>query len=306
MKKVITLFTTLLLMGWSMNAWSFSCKTNAGATIPMGGGSANVYITLPPTVQIKPLYYLAVIDLSQYIFCRSDDMSVTDTVTLMQAVDYNSLKWMFYASMNPYGPDKGGYVLPINLELYPVSNWTTQYSPWRMWFNIGPETDSAGKSIYAGQLMASVIMKQTSSGSSNVATYTWNLYASNTMTATAGACDVSARDVTVTLPEYPGKTTVPVTVRCGQSQTLSYYLSGTTSDSVNTIFTNTASGSPAQGIGIQMLQNGVPVPANQNISLGTVGSSPVNLGLTATYARTSGQVTAGNVQSIIGVTFVYQ
>ncbi|STW04827.1 fimbrial protein FimH [Klebsiella grimontii] len=40
--------------------------------------------------------------------------------------------------------------------------------------------------------------------------------------------------------------------------------------------------------------------------MGTVGTSAVNLGLTATYARTSGQVTAGNVQSIIGVTFVYQ
>ncbi|SQA97216.1 Uncharacterised protein [Cedecea neteri] len=42
------------------------------------------------------------------------------------------------------------------------------------------------------------------------------------------------------------------------------------------------------------------------VSLGTVGSTPVDLGLTATYARTTGQVTAGNVQSIIGVTFVYQ
>ncbi|KLG23261.1 fimbrial protein [Enterobacter roggenkampii] len=306
MKKVITLFTTLLLMGWSMNTWSFSCKTNAGATIPMGGGSANVYITLPPTVEIKPLYPLAVIDLSEYIFCRNDDMRVTDTVTLMQAIDYNSLKWSFSSYMTPEGPGKGGLGLPIYTESYPASYWTTQYSPWRMWFHIRPKKDSAGRSISAGQLMAAVIMRQTSSGSSKVATYTWNLYASNTMTATAGACDVSARDVTVTLPEYPGETTVPVTVRCGQSQRLSYYLSGTTSDSVNTIFTNTASGSPAQGIGIQMLQKGVPVPANQNISLGTVGSSPVNLGLTATYARTSGQVTAGNVQSIIGVTFVYQ
>ena len=55
-----------------------------------------------------------------------------------------------------------------------------------------------------------------------------------------------------------------------------------------------------------MTRNGTVVPANSNVSLGTVGTSPVNLGLTATYARTSGQVTAGNVQSIIGVTFVYQ
>ncbi|MBZ4256659.1 fimbrial protein, partial [Mycobacterium tuberculosis] len=85
-----------------------------------------------------------------------------------------------------------------------------------------------------------------------------------------------------------------------------YYLSGTTADSANAIFTNTASASPAQGIGVQLTRNGSAVPANSTVSLGTVGTSPVNLGLTATYARTTGQVTAGNVQSIIGITFVYQ
>ncbi|EKS6740462.1 fimbrial protein [Enterobacter ludwigii] len=306
MKKVITLFTTLLLAGWSMNVWAFTCKTNAGATIPIGGGSANVYITLPATVQIKPLYPLAEIDLSQYIFCRNDNENITDTVTLMQAIDYNSLKWSFNAFMNSVGPGKGGSVLPIYNESYPASYWTTQYSPWRMWFNIGAEKYSAGKTIPAGELIAAVIMRQTSTGSSKAATYTWNLYANNDMVVTAAGCDVSARNVTVNLPDYPGKTTVPVTVRCGQNQTLSYNLSGTTSNNVNTIFTNTASSSPAQGIGIQMMRNGIPVPANSNISLGTVGSAPVDLGLTATYARTSDKVTAGNVQSIIGVTFVYQ
>ena len=48
MKKIIPLFTTLLLLGWSMNAWSFACKTATGATIPIGGGSANVYVNLTP------------------------------------------------------------------------------------------------------------------------------------------------------------------------------------------------------------------------------------------------------------------
>ena len=99
---------------------------------------------------------------------------------------------------------------------------------------------------------------------------------------------------------------VPLSVHCAQSQQLGYYLSGTTADSANAIFTNTASASPAQGIGVQLTRNGSAVPANSTVSLGTVGTSPVNLGLTATYARTTGQVTAGNVQSIIGITFVYQ
>lgn len=39
MKRVITLFA-VLLMGWSVNAWSFACKTANGTAIPIGGGSA--------------------------------------------------------------------------------------------------------------------------------------------------------------------------------------------------------------------------------------------------------------------------
>ncbi|MCU6349115.1 fimbrial protein [Enterobacter quasiroggenkampii] len=306
MKKVITLFTALLLVGWSMNIWAFTCKTNAGATIPAGGGSANVYVDLPTTVQFTPIYNLAEIDLSNYIFCRTDVMGVTDTVTLSQAINFNSLRGRLIAYMHPDGPNMGGNTLPIYIEDYPASYWASRYAPWRMWFNIKAQRNFTGTAISAGTLVAAVTMRQTSSANSNVATYTWNLYANNTMTVTAGGCDVSARDVAVTLPEYPGETTVPVTVRCGQNQILSYYLSGTTVDSTNSIFTNTASASPAQGIGVQMTRNGTVVPANSNVSLGTVGTSPVNLGLTASYARTSGQVTAGNVQSIIGVTFVYQ
>jgi minor fimbrial subunit len=121
-----------------------------------------------------------------------------------------------------------------------------------------------------------------------------------------GGCDVSARDVTVTLPEYPASAAIPLTVYCAQSQKLGYYLSGTTEGAGNSIFTNTASASPAQGIGVQLTRNGSVVPANSLVSLGSVSTSAVSLGLTANYARTSGQVTAGNVQSIIGVTFVYE
>ena len=47
MKRVITLFA-VLLMGWSVNARSFACKTANGTAIPIGGGSANVYVNLAP------------------------------------------------------------------------------------------------------------------------------------------------------------------------------------------------------------------------------------------------------------------
>ncbi|HBU6432059.1 TPA: fimbrial protein, partial [Klebsiella oxytoca] len=120
-----------------------------------------------------------------------------------------------------------------------------------------------------------------------------------------GGCDVSARNVTVTLPEYPGTAAIPLTVHCAQNQNLGFYLSGTTVDTAGSVFRNAASGSPAQGIGVQLSRNGSVMRTNTTESLGTVGTSPVSLGLTASYARTTGQMTAGNVQSIIGVTFVY-
>lgn len=40
--------------------------------------------------------------------------------------------------------------------------------------------------------------------------------------------------------------------------------------------------------------------------LGTVNKSKVPLGLSATYGQTGNKVSAGTVQSVIGVTFIYE
>lgn len=68
MKRVINLFA-VLLMGWSVNAWSFACKTANGTAIPIGGGSANVYVNLAPAVNVGQNL---VVDLSTQIFCHND------------------------------------------------------------------------------------------------------------------------------------------------------------------------------------------------------------------------------------------
>lgn len=44
----------------------------------------------------------------------------------------------------------------------------------------------------------------------------------------------------------------------------------------------------------------------ENVSLGTVNKSKVPLGLSATYGQTGNKVAAGTVQSVIGVTFIYE
>ncbi|WP_213221381.1 fimbrial protein, partial [Klebsiella michiganensis] len=231
-----------------------------------------------------------------------------DMVSMLQGSAYSGLLTNFTGSLKYYGVS---YSFPLNSPTASHNFTSGNYTSWNTQLYLTPISTASGLAISAGSHIATLVMYQVGSdinGGGNVRTskFTWNIYANNSVIIPTGGCDVSARNVTVTLPEYPGSTAVPLTVRCGQNQKIGFYLSGTTADSANSVFTNTSSASPAQGIGVQLLRNGTILRSNSTVSMGTVGTSAVNLGLTATYARTSGQVTAGNVQSIIGVTFVYQ
>lgn len=301
MKKVFALLTTLLLLGWSLNAWSFACKTANGTTIPIGGGSANVYVNLAPTVNVGQNL---VVDLSTQIFCHNDyPESMTDYVTLQQGSAYGGVLSSFSGTVKYNGTS---YPFPTTSETARIIYNSKTDQPWPTILYLTPISSAGGVAISAGTLIAKLILRQRNDKNSDDFQFIWNIYANNNVVVPTGGCDVSARNVTVTLPDYPGSVAIPLTVYCAQSQNLAYYLSGATADAANSIFTNTASATPAKGVGVQLTRNGSIVPANSTVSLGTVSTSAVSLGLTANYARTSGQVTAGNVQSIIGVTFVYQ
>ncbi|HAX9280880.1 TPA: fimbrial protein, partial [Escherichia coli] len=101
--------------------------------------------------------------------------------------------------------------------------------------------------------------------------FTWRFYATNDVYIQTGTCRVSSNNVKVDLPSYPGgPVTVPLTVRCDQTQSVSYTLSGSVTGSGNTVFANTAT-SGAGGVGVQLSDNAGPVPAGQPRSLGQVG-----------------------------------
>ncbi|EIQ3083481.1 fimbrial protein, partial [Shigella flexneri] len=55
-----------------------------------------------------------------------------------------------------------------------------------------------------------------------------------------------------------------------------------------------------------LMRNGKILATGENVSLGTVNKSKVPLGLSATYGQTGNKVSAGTVQSVIGVTFIYE
>ena len=301
MKKIITLLLTLLLAGWSLNAWSFACRTANGTTIPIGGGSANVYVNLAPSVRVGENL---VVDLSTQIFCHNDwPATMTDYVTLMRGSAYGGVLSSFSGTVS-YNSTR--YPFPTINETYRVVYDSSTDKPWPTILYLTPVSTAGGVAVSAGSLIAVLILRQTNNVNNDDFKFVWNIYANNNVVVPTGGCDVSARNVTVMLPEYPASQAIPLRINCAQQQNIGYYLSGTTENVAQSVFTNSASVSPAQGVGVQITRNGNVVPANTLVSLGAVGSSAVNLGLTANYARTSGQLVAGNVQSIIGVTFVYE
>lgn len=304
-----------LFIFFSFNASAFTCITATGQKLgaDQSGGmiqSANVGVSLAPVISAGSTL---VIDMANYISCANQaQLPYYDVIRAENGSGFVDVLNGFTGTFTYYG---SSYPFPLTSPTsYVKPGDYNVYQPWRAAIYLTPVSVAGGKVIQAGEYFASLKLYKLlldgsgapADGTGRPDEFTWNLYALNDVVIPTGGCDVSARNVTVNLPEYPASTAIPLTVHCGQNQKLGYYLSGTTADSANSIFANTASASPAQGVGVQLTRNGTVLQANSAVSLGTVGTSAVDLGLTATYARTSGQVTAGNVQSIIGVTFVYQ
>ncbi|HFT5457913.1 TPA: fimbrial protein [Escherichia coli] len=137
--------------------------------------------------------------------------------------------------------------------------------------------------------------------------FTWNIISNNSVVMPTGGCTVDSRNVTVNLPDFPGSAEIPLGVYCSSEQKLSFYLSGATTDSARQVFANTApDATKASGVGVSLMRNGKTLATGENVSLGTVNKSKVPLGLSATYGQTGNKVAAGAVQSVIGVTFIYE
>ncbi|EGB0930499.1 hypothetical protein H6Y00_003020 [Escherichia coli] len=173
---------------------------------------------------------------------------------------------------------------------------------------ITPVGAAGGVVIKAGEVIARIHMyKIATLGSGNPRNFTWNIISNNSVVMPTGGCTVDSRNVTVNLPDFPGSAEIPLGVYCSSEQKLSFYLSGATTDSARQVFANTApDATKASGVGVSLMRNGKTLATGENVSLGTVNKSKVPLGLSATYGQTGNKVAAGAVQSVIGVTFIYE
>ncbi|MCM5755547.1 fimbrial protein [Klebsiella pneumoniae] len=300
MKYIILYCSLFVSLIFSPHGRSFTCKvTDTGKIIT--SGSANVKVMMAPTIGVNENL---VVDLSSSIVCKNDSRngSIVDYVNLDSGTTFGGALNAFDGSVYWAG---NFYTLPMtsNSSVYAITQTSYQGLPLRMYLKA---TGAAGGvAIHSGELIAQLNMHKVASDG-NPRDFIWYIYANNDVVVPTGGCDVSARNVTVTLPDYPGTVDIPLTVHCAQTQKLSFYITGKTAGNSNTVFVNQSSNSPAGGVGIELMSKGNVLQTNANMPLGNVGTNPVSLGLMATYGLTGDSVTAGNVQSVINVTFLYE
>ncbi|EEY1621087.1 hypothetical protein EP758_21610 [Escherichia coli] len=198
------------------------------------------------------------------------------------------------------------FPLTTNTNVLDIGDKTPMPLPLKLY--ITPVGAAGGVVIKAGEVIARIHMyKIATLGSGNPRNFTWNIISNNSVVMPTGGCTVDSRNVTVDLPDFPGSVEIPLGVYCSSEQKLSFYLSGATTDSARQVFANTApDATKASGVGVSLIRNGKILAAGENVSLGTVNKSKVPLGLSATYGQTGNKVSAGTVQSVIGVTFIYE
>lgn len=311
-KKLIKPLILLTLLGTSSQAMAGSCidaRGNTTGNTTNTGREMDVYVNLKPSIGASENL---VVDLSRSISCKNDDpANWDDFYGLVLGSTLSSVLSSYNGSLSYYN---NRYSMPLKSNTVEHFFKNGNYLPLNLQLYISPLNSAGGYIVNAGDSIATLYFSirgvNLSTGPGPVTIVKWNILANNSVIVPTGGCDVSARDVSIILPAYDATVNpvpVPLMVNCPSgNKNLSYFLSGTTADTAGKIFSNTSTASPASGIGIQMLdQNNNAITVNNAVPLGTVGNTPVNLNLKATYAQTGAQVTAGNVQSVIGVTFTY-
>jgi len=291
---------TVFFYQFSFYASAFTCTVPGGGSI--GSGTTNVYVSLVPSIGVGQNL---VVDLSTQISCKNDASRPgvdDDLVNVRAGSNYGGELTGFSGSLYYYGTT---YPFPVIADTKQHNINQQQFMPWDVKLYLTATGAAGGVAIKARQLIAVIYMYKIATTSGNPRYFQWNIYANNDVVIPTGGCDVSARDVTVNLPVYPATQPFNINVHCAQTKTLAYYLTGPTANASNDIFSNVATASPAQGVGVQISNSNGIIRANNNVLIGQVNTTNTSIPLTASYARTSGQVTAGSVRSVIGMTFIY-
>ncbi|EEY5849570.1 S-fimbrial adhesin minor pilin SfaH, partial [Escherichia coli] len=264
------LFT--LIMAYSQPSFALLCRNNQTGQV-FNSGDTSFRVNVSPVVQYDKS--ISVLDLSQLVSCQNEDSTGQnyDYLKILKGSGFSpALDTKTYGRLD-FTSRPTGYArqLPLQFDLQ-VTEAFYQYGVWKPFpakLYLYPEPGVFGKVINNGDLLATLYVNKFSTKGQEAGerNFTWRFYATNDVYIQTGTCRVSSNNVKVDLPSYPGgPVTVPLTVRCDQTQSVSYTLSGSVTGSGNTVFANTAT-SGAGGVGVQLSDNAGPVPAGQPRSL---------------------------------------
>ncbi|EFB1832307.1 fimbrial protein, partial [Escherichia coli] len=249
------LFT--LIMAYSQPSFALLCRNNQTGQV-FNSGDTSFRVNVSPVVQYDKS--ISVLDLSQLVSCQNEDSTGQnyDYLKILKGSGFSpALDTKTYGRLD-FTSRPTGYArqLPLQFDLQ-VTEAFYQYGVWKPFpakLYLYPEPGVLGKVINNGDLLATLYVNKFSTKGQEAGerNFTWRFYATNDVYIQTGTCRVSSNNVKVDLPSYPGgPVTVPLTVRCDQTQSVSYTLSGPVTGSGNTVFANTAA-SGSGGVGIQL------------------------------------------------------
>lgn len=249
------LFT--LIMAYSQPSFALLCRNNQTGQV-FNSGDTSFRVNVSPVVQYDKS--ISVLDLSQLVSCQNEDSTGQnyDYLKILKGSGFSpALDTKTYGRLD-FTSRPTGYArqLPLQFDLQ-VTEAFYQYGVWKPFpakLYLYPEPGVFGKVINNGDLLATLYVNKFSTKGQEAGerNFTWRFYATNDVYIQTGTCRVSSNNVKVDLPSYPGgPVTVPLTVRCDQTQSVSYTLSGSVTGSGNTVFANTAT-SGAGGVGVQL------------------------------------------------------
>ncbi|QAB29122.1 hypothetical protein [Pantoea ananatis] len=258
--------------------------------------SVSIPVALPDTMEVGQT---VAINPSQIFQCRiftSASIQRVDNLNTASPSVRTSLMGISYPSQ--YVVFRRQYAI---LTPYP-NNYDSLY-----FYTAQPGVINPGDTLFTVAYGSKVRLAGTSDSSVNVVI---PVVAANRSVIVNRNCDFSSQSASVTLPEYSvagtAATSVPLSLSCTAGSNIygTMNLTGTTTSSDNTVFTSDGS---AQGVGVRFYYNSQPVAANQNLQFGPIygNNIPTTLGLSVAYARTSGRLTAGTVQSRVNLNFTY-
>lgn len=240
-KKILLLFFTFVSAYPSISL-AFHCTVmSTGASIPIGGGSANVYVNIEPASNGEAVLAY---DLSQDIQCGNDKTGKrqSDILYLNSIQNHIPAPTMSFSIINgnQYNiPYSGSNIHLVDWDNIDGTQITTQYIPVKLYISLTSDPTNPVP-VHKNDLLYDLTFEQIAvpgppdpdGDNSTKYTYTWHIYAANDAIIIPTTCEINgnqvvnvdygmvqATDIGTTKDNTPVKVTKNIDVKCDSAYT---------------------------------------------------------------------------------------